>query len=194
MATTQQLWGQVFLAPTGMTGDDLLGLPDDGSKYELYHGKLVREGPEMTSAGHGVLCQRLGVALGTYAQTEKFANPIAQNMLFDLTAQGATTRTVFAPDLAILRAGTPVSWTSVPHDPPLLAVEVLSPSQTAAELALKAQLYLTAGVEEVWTVDYRARSVEVWTTHGTTTYDDTQDLTSVLPLDFSISVRFLLDG
>ena len=187
-------WGRVFLAPASVTGEDLLRLPDDGSKYELFEGKLVREGGELTSAGHGVLYQRLGVALGLYAQAAGYANPIAQNMLFDLTPPGASTATILAPDLAILRATTPVSWTSVPHDVPLLAVEVVSPSQTLAELALKAQTYLAAGVEEVWVIDHQSRSVEVWTGQGMAMLDDTQTLTGPLLPSFSIDVRFLLDG
>ena len=45
----------------------------------------------------------------------------------------------------------------------MLAVEVVSPSQTLAEIALKAQTYRNAGVEEVWVVDARSRSVQVCT-------------------------------
>ena len=194
MTTIRPTWGEIYLAPPNMTGDDLLRMPDDGSKYELFEGMLVREGAKMTSAGHGVLCHRLSVALGVYAQTAGYANHIAQNMLFDLTPPGDTTRTTLAPDLAILRAGTPVSWTSVPHDKPLLAVEVVSESQSLAELTIKAQTYRNAGVEEVWVVDHKTRTVQVWNAAGMITLDDTQNLTSALLPGFSLSVRFLLDG
>jgi Uma2 family endonuclease len=107
-----------------------------------------------------------------------------------------TTRTVLAPDLAILRPSTIPSW-SVPQDTPLLAIEVVSESQTLAELALKAQTYRQAGVEEVWVVDYKSRSIrsiEVWNAQGQTTLHDTQTLTSALLPGFSAAVRFLLDG
>jgi Uma2 family endonuclease len=194
MSAIRPTWGQVFLVPPSTSADDLLRFPDDGSKYELYDGRLVREGGEMTSAGHGVLCQRLGMVLGSYAQTAGYANPIAQNMLFDLTAPGASTRTVLAPDVAVLRGTTPLSWTSVPHDAPLLAIEVVSASQTLAELSLKAQSYLQAGVEEAWVIDHTTRVVEVWNARGQTTLNDTQNLTSALLPGFSVSVRYLLDG
>lgn len=197
MTTIRPTWGKVYLAPPNMTLDELLRMNeqvDDGSQYELFDGLLVREGAEMTSAGHGVLCQRLGLLLGNYAQAAGFANPIAQNMLFDLTPAGSSNRITLAPDLAVLRATTPLSWTSVPHDTPLLAVEVASASPTLAELGLKAQTYLNGGVEEVWLIDHKTRSVEVWTTHGTTTLDDAAALTSPLLPGFSASVRFLLDG
>jgi Uma2 family endonuclease len=123
----------VFDAPPGTTGDDLLRLPDDGYKYELYEGMLVRE---MTSPDHGEICHRLGVELGIYARTTGFPNRIAQHALFDLTPPGSPTRVALAPDLAIRRVGAPSTWT-VPEEAPLLAVEVVSPSQTLAEIALK---------------------------------------------------------
>jgi len=191
MTTIRPAWGEVFRVPPSTVADDLVRLPDDGYRYELYEGVVVRE---MTVAGHGAICQRLGVELGIYARTASYANPIVQNTLVDLTPAGATACTVLAPDLAILRATTPLSWTTVVREPPLLAVEVVSQSQTLAELALKAQTYITTGVEEVWAVEHQTRVVDVWTAHGTTTLSDTQTLTSPLLPGFAVAVRFLLDG
>jgi Uma2 family endonuclease len=177
--------------PPATSADDLVRLPDDGYRYELYEGELVRE---MTFAGHGAVCHRLDVEFGIYARTTGYANPIVQNTLVDLTPAGATSRTVLAPDLAILRMTTPLSWTTVVREAPLLAVEVVSQSQTLAELALKAQTYITADVEEVSVVDHQTRTVEVWTAQGTTTLGDAQTLTTPLLPGFAVAVRFLLDG
>jgi Uma2 family endonuclease len=190
MAVPKPMWGEVYEVPPTTTGEDLLRLPDDGYKYELYEGVLVRE---MTSPGHGDICQRLGVELGIYARTTGFTNRIVQNALFDLTPSGATRRTVLAPDLAIMRSSAAPTW-GVPQDAPLLAVEVVSESQTVAELAIKAQFYRNASVEEVWVVDHASRTVEVWTANGRTTLDETQTLTSALLPGFSVAIQFLLDG
>ncbi len=190
MSAVRPTWGEVFDAPPGTTGDDLLRLPDDGYKYELFEGMLVRE---MTSPDHGEVCQRLGVELGIYARTTGFPNRIVQNALFDVTPPGSTTRVVLAPDLAIRRVGAPSTW-AVPQEAPILAVEVISPSQTLAEIALKAQTYRNGGVEEVWVVDARSRSMQVWTAQGMETLDETQTLTSPLLPSFSVALRFLLDG
>lgn len=190
MAAPHPTWGEVYEVPPTTTADDLLRLPDDGSTYELYEGALVRE---MTSPGHGDICHRLSGILFVYAQTTGFANRIVQNALFDLTPAGATRKTVLAPDLAILRSGVSPSWT-VPQETPLLAVEVVSESQTVAELALKAQLYRNAGVEEVWVVDHTSRSLDVWNAQGRTTLNDSQTLTTPLLPGFSLAVGFLLDG
>jgi Uma2 family endonuclease len=142
MAALVPSWGETFEMPTATSADDLLRLPDDGYKHELFEGTLVRE---MTSPGHGAVCHRLSVELGVYARASGFANPIVQNTLFDLSQPGRVGRTVLAPDVAILRAGAAQSWDAVPHEPPLLAVEVVSDSQTLAELALKAPTYRRAG-------------------------------------------------
>jgi Uma2 family endonuclease len=190
MTATRPTWGEVFEVPSTTTGEDLLRLPDDGYKYELYEGVLVRE---MTSPEHGEICHRLDGMLFVYAQSTGFPNRVAQNALFDLTPPGAATRMVLAPDLVVRRVGAPATW-SVPHEAPLIAVEVVSPSQTLAELALKAQTYLRAGVEEVWVVDHGTRTVQVWNARGTTTLHDTQALTSPLLPGFSVDVRFLLNG
>jgi Uma2 family endonuclease len=191
MATITPLWGDVFAMPPATTAEDLLRLPDDGHRYELYEGVLVRG---VTFAGHADLCQRLGFELGLYARTTGFANRILQNALFDLTPPGAATRTVLAPDLAILRTTTLPPWDAVLSDPPLLAVEVVSESQTLAELTLKAQVYRQAGVGEIWVIDHKLRMVEIWNAQGQTTLNDTQALTSVLLPGFTLSVRHLLDG
>ena len=190
MATIKPTWGEVFEVPPTTTADDLLRLPDDGSRYELYEGVLVRE---MTSPGHGDICHRVDGELYVYAKTTGFPHRIVQNALFDLTPSGTTKRLVLAPDVAIMRGSSAPSW-GVPHETPLLAVEVVSESQTLTELALKAQIYRQAGVDEVWVVDHQSRSVEIWSAQGRTTLNDTQALTSALLPGFSVSVRFLFDG
>jgi Uma2 family endonuclease len=191
MAALQPTWGDVFEVPATTTAEDLVRLQSDGYTYELFEGTLVRT---MTFAGQGYLCQRLGGELGLYARTTGFAHRIVQNTLFDLTPPGAPTRTILAPDVAIMRGTTPPAWDRVTDDAPLLAVEVVAPSQTLAELALKAQTHRQAGVAEVWVIAHQGRSIEVWTAQGRTTLDETQTLTSPLLPGFSLAIRALLDG
>jgi Uma2 family endonuclease len=72
----------------------------------------------------------------------------------------------------------------VPRLAPNLAVEVLSVSNTPGEMAVKRQDYFTAGVEVVWEIDPRARTVVVYTspTASTTlTTAGTLDGGTVLP-------------
>jgi Uma2 family endonuclease len=72
----------------------------------------------------------------------------------------------------------------VPRLAPNLAVEVLSRSNTPGEMAAKRQDYFTAGVEVVWEIDPRARTVVVYTSvtdSRTLTAADTLDGDPVLP-------------
>jgi Uma2 family endonuclease len=52
---------------------------------------------------------------------------------------------------------------------PDLAVEVLSPSNTARELEMKRTAYFAAGVRQVWTIDPQTETLTVWDTPTTST-------------------------
>jgi len=81
----------------------------------------------------------------------------------------------------------------IPDLAPDLSIEVLSRSNTRAEMRLKRQDYFTAGVSLVWEVDPEARTVSVYTAaEGPTilTEADTLDGGSVLP-GFTLSLRDL---
>lgn len=49
---------------------------------------------------------------------------------------------------------------------PEICVEVVSPSNSAVEMAEKRNLYLKAGAEEVWLANPETREVEFWTAQG----------------------------
>ncbi len=104
---------------------------------------------------------------------------------------------VRSPDVAF------VSWDRipdrrVPESPipdlaPDLAVEVLSPSNTAAEMARKRGEYFAAGVRLVWLVDPRSRTVTVHDAEGRSAVLDetaTLDGGAVLP-GFALPLRGL---
>lgn len=85
---------------------------------------------------------------------------------------------------------------TVPRDPicgvlPNLAVEVLSPSDTSAEIERKRREYFASAVELVWIVDPEMIEVEVWTSAKDChilTVDDVLDGGAVLP-GFRLSIR-----
>lgn len=92
---------------------------------------------------------------------------------------------VRAPDVSF------VSWARIPggrmpKEPipdlvPDLAVEVLSPSNTPREMALKRRHYFEAGVRLVWIIDPKRRAVAVYTGPDRPTRLDTLDGGDVLP-------------
>ncbi len=76
---------------------------------------------------------------------------------------------------------------------PDLAVEILSKSNTRAEMARKLDEYFTAGTRLVWLVDHRARTVKVHTSPKALTVleiDDVLDGSDVLP-GFHLAIRDL---
>lgn len=95
---------------------------------------------------------------------------------------------VRAPDVAFY------SWSRLPNGRvpthpcpsvvPDFAIEVLSQSNTKAEMARKRREYFQAGVKLVWMVDIRARSVAVYTSPTQVTvktYGDVLDASAILP-------------
>jgi Uma2 family endonuclease len=81
----------------------------------------------------------------------------------------------------------------IPHLAPDLAIEVLSKSNTPAEMARKCAEYFQAGVRQVWQVDRFALTVTMFTSamdSRVLTSDDTIDGGDVLP-GFSLKVADL---
>ncbi len=180
----RQLWGETYLIPADITGDELLRYPDDGYTNEVYEGILVKT---MTTPGHAITCQVLGRILGNYGVAMGFPDTrILQNALFDFTLPGTPKKTILAPDIAILRSDAPSGLNNVTHDVPMIAVEVVSPNQTLDEIRIKAATYRAAGVEEVWILDRNTRTAEIWTAQGQISVTAGQPLSSTLLPGFSV--------
>lgn len=137
------------------TAEDLLTMPVDGHRYEVVHGELlVTPAPRRL---HQRIVSRLILLLGPYLNVTRVGEvypggdlPFADESLVipDLLVQ----------DLASARAP---SWEMV--RPPLLVVEVVSPSSARQDRFAKRRLYQEMGVPLYWLVDAEARTVEVWT-------------------------------
>jgi Uma2 family endonuclease len=91
------------------------------------------------------------------------------------------------PDVSFVRwdqVGGKRPRARVPNVAPDLAVEILSASNTAAEMTRKLLDYFTAGARLVWLIDPEARTVAVYTSpenSGVLTEADTLDGGDVLP-------------
>jgi Uma2 family endonuclease len=186
-------WAEVVPAADGrgprhMTAAELFTLANDGLRYELVEGVLVR----MTPPGgeHGVITFEIGAALGEFVKAHKLCQALTGEPGF-LVSRIGEPDTVLAPDVAFVRTeriparGTPERqgyWRLAPD----MVVEVASPSQRKNEMAAKALAWLAAGVQLVWVVWPEARQVDAWA-HGvdrparTHAGDDTLDGGAVLP-------------
>jgi Uma2 family endonuclease len=157
-------------APGTATVEDVTRLRNtEGRLYELVDGTLVEKSMGwQESLLTGILLQwlnnyldtdRIGVATGADGMTRLFGD------------------TVRGPDVAF------VSWNRMPNgqipaDPipdlvPNFVIEVLSTSNTYAEMSRKRREYFHAGVELLWMVDHRERTVTVFRTAlDATVYSD----------------------
>ncbi|WP_410658089.1 Uma2 family endonuclease [Amycolatopsis sp. lyj-112] len=137
---TESLFPRAGSAP--LTVRDLEGLPEDGRRYELVDGTLI------VSPAPGRRHQKIGLAL--YGILEEACPP-----QFDVLAAPFA---VHIGDSVELQPDVLVGWEQdftekdLP-EPPVLAVEVLSPSTALYDLNTKKAIYQRVGVPYYWVID-----------------------------------------
>lgn len=125
-----------------LTRADLEGLPDDGHRYELIDGSLiVSPGPALP---HQDVVGNLHLLL-------RAACPPHLKVVLAPFAVALADDTEVQPDLLVAPRGQ-FTRKELPG-PPLLAVEVLSPSTRRVDLLLKRDRLQSAGVASYWLVD-----------------------------------------
>jgi Uma2 family endonuclease len=143
---------------TRYTPEDLLKMPD-GDRYELVDGQLVaRNVSTWSSYVAGVILR----VLQTFCQQNRLGWVLPPDTSYQCFPQAP--EMVRKPDVSFIRLGRlSLAQAAEGHCPvvPDLAVEVLSPNDTAYEVDAKVRLYLDAGVRLVWVVNPQQRTVEV---------------------------------
>jgi Uma2 family endonuclease len=144
---------------TLMTAKDLLNLPEDGWKYELVRGELVRLSPGKPK--HGKTIAKMARIIGNFVETHQLGTTYTNDTGFVLEHEPDTVR---GPDVAFVAKkrippeGEPDEYWDIAPD---LVVEVPSDNDTRKEVQDKVTEYLKAGVRLVWVVDPKKRMVEV---------------------------------
>src|SRR6185503_6965214 len=135
---------------------DRLVEPDELS-YELDEGELVL----MTKPRplHNRIVSNIEFELRSYLKTQRAGEVFNAENLYIL---GPNTKR--APDVSFVRAerASQIDPNADIPGAPDLAIEVLSPNDTAAAMRRKTRQYLSAGAECVWIVYPETREVEVW--------------------------------
>lgn len=150
--------------PTVVTADELLRMPRGQVRRELVRGELR----EMTPAGydHGRVAMRFGHRLAGHVEANGLGDVCAAETGFRLESDPDT---VLAPDVAFVRRERAEMFgegSSFFRGAPDLAVEVVSPGDSFAEVEEKVFDWLDAGCRMVvvvnprkWTATvYRSRS------------------------------------
>lgn len=170
------------------TVEDVAALPDDGQRYDLIKGKIIRMSP--AQGRHGEIASKINWLVGNVVWPERLGRVYTAEAGFILAREPDA---LLCPDIAYVSAERlpPASAREQFMElPPDLAVEVLSPSETARTSREKVDTYLDGGVEMVWVVDPVRRSVAVYRASGESellSEDDTLDGGDVLP-GFSVPV------
>lgn len=148
------------LPDTLITVDEFERLPDDESRSELVRGRVVREPPE--GMNHGRLANRIAFHVTLFVAEHGLGEVFSAETGFVLFEDPPTVR---APDVAFVSEAclpSPQDSVRFGRRAPDLAVEIVSPSNTAAEILDKAADYLDAGTRLVWVVEPGRRCVTVY--------------------------------
>ncbi len=159
VADTLAPWAEVAPDAGPAKVEDLLITPDDGWRYEVVEGVLVR------MAGSGDIATGIALLIGSillaYARPRRLGRVTGADGVYKF--QGAETGLL--PDVGFYGAALfprvvdrrkPVPFA------PELAVEVASPEQDAREMAAKAWRYLQGGTRLIWVVWPESQNVDVW--------------------------------
>ncbi|MBI3262367.1 MAG: Uma2 family endonuclease [Acidobacteria bacterium] len=174
-----------------VTAEEFAKLPDDGCRYELVRGRVIKMG--LAGFPHGKIAVHLGSLLDQYVRAHKLG-AVAVDLGCHLERDPDTVR---GPDISFIRAE------QIPRtDPegfwrggPDLTVEIRSPGDTLPEIETKVDEYLSHGVRLVWAVDSRRKTVTVYrplTPPRTLTVDEDLDGGDVLP-GFRCRVREIFE-
>lgn len=165
----------VYQAPDHgvITADEFLSHPAANERTELVRGRIQMMTP--ASVAHGLVSGTVFRLLSTYVWQHRLGACFADSTGYTLPNLPNTVR---APDASFVRADRlqPMRVDSGFHQiAPDLAVEVLSPSESATVLTEKLADYRVAGTPLVWVIDPAQRTVEVFATGESSVTLGTQD-------------------
>ncbi len=165
-------------------------LPDEDVRQELDEGELITMPPAQDR--HGTVQGNLHYFLKHFLRGKALGRVVVEVGCL-LSREPPTVR---APDVAFLRAGRVAPQSGYQVGAPDLAIEVVSPSDTATQLDRKVDQYLKAGAHTVWVVHPDSHQVRIFESDGTTRLvgeNDTLTLPELLP-GFSLPVRDIFES
>jgi Uma2 family endonuclease len=153
-----------------MTVAEFMALPDDGNRHEFVRGRVQTMPPP--KGGHGRIEFRVGMAIQRYLDQQAMAHgwspdgdPDARDRLVGFTAGGEFGMQFTLPDDPHQIRGADVAyvpaeqfkgsgWDGTSYFPevPHLVVEIISSSDSAADVNEKVQDYLAGGARRVWCI------------------------------------------
>jgi Uma2 family endonuclease len=170
-----------------MTLEQFLALPEEKPYLEYVDGEVCPK--TMPTRRHGKIAARLIRALGGAID----AAPDLE-VLTEVRHYSARANRLYLPDVEVARR-TSADEDPVP-EPPVVAVEVLSPDDRASRVLDRVEFYLAEGVQIVWVVDPEAETVTEYQRGApmrTLRRGDALEAEGLLP-DFRLAVAELFDS
>jgi Uma2 family endonuclease len=178
---------------TKLTFEEYAKLQESAEKnirYELDEGELLLT-PSPTPY-HNIIRYRVRRALTDFVEAK------GMGLVIDETDFRLSANTVRKPDVAFI-TNDHLRRIDIHRSPieggPLLAIEIISPTNTAEDTVKKIHQYLGSGCHSVWVVYPTLRLVEVHSSAGVRNVEDLQSLVdeTLLP-GFSLSLSYVFDG
>lgn len=162
--------------PTHWTFEEWLKLPDDGYRYEIIDGVLVREPP--AKPVHGTVATQLSGRLFSLLSPDE-----QQGLSWSQVGIRLADDRVLIPDFFYIRPDRrSIIGEDVIEGVPDMVCEVLSPSNRHHDLVNKRELYAQHGVPEYWIADPGDRTVTVLSDPVGGAYQSVQRFTEHDPL------------
>ena len=162
-----------------ITADELLMMPDDGYRYELIRGVLIRKMPPGNPHGYVVIWT--GAEFASYVRATNYGSVRAE-IGYKLESDPDTVR---APDVSWIAPGRITESTpGYPALVPDLAIEVKSPGNSNPEMAAKARMWLSYGSQMALVLNPENTTVLIYRPNSEPLVlgeDDVLDLGDLLP-------------
>ena len=147
-----------------ITADELLVMPpydEDGNqcRFELIRGEL--KVMSLAKPLHGAICSRLNINIGVFVEERDLGETFGAETGFLVERDPDS---VLGADVAFVSHARLAAESFEKYFPfaPDLAVEVLSPGNTASEINEKVAMYFAAGSRAVWVFNPKKRSASVY--------------------------------
>jgi Uma2 family endonuclease len=170
------------IASNLLTADELFASPQYEKHCELVNGELIMMAP--AGGEHGELAINIGAPLTTFIRKNKLGRCLAAETGFIIARNPDTVRSpdfAFIPQDRVPPEGISEKFLTLI---PALVVEVLSPHDQAIPVTEKIEDWLRFGVDQVWILNPKLKTLTVHTpTRDPHTFrtTDTLDATPILP-------------
>ena len=180
-----------------ITIHDIEEMEARGIIREIVHGQWVSD-EEYRMAGelHGAIATNLIIALGSYVKAHQLGRVYPADTTYILEEDANSVQVMHLPDVSFVAAHRVKTQNreTFYQIAPDLAIEIISPSERAADIRTKLKDYLRAGVRQVWQIYPDTQEVVVYSEDGSVqTYETGQTILNVefLPgLELPISTIF----